>query len=186
MRLYTALVVFIIPCFCKKTEDGNKILDFLYGLSKGTPHSLNNTPPRVTVWLLSAVVFALVINNLIQHAFLRVLFCVVHFLRPAERVCGFEFFGDAALLYQAGKGEVELPLCLLLGFIEVLIEHARSEKRGVGAAAVLFEIIEAHSAVLADGVIDLLGERQVGIHNAVSFCVSEFHNSSSVIRYFFT
>ena len=66
----------------------------------------------------------------------------------------------------------------------MLIERARGEKRGVGAAAVLFEIVEAHSAVLADGVIGLLGERQVGIHNAVSFCVSEFHNSSSVIQYF--
>ncbi len=71
-----------------------------------------------------------------------------------------------------------------LGFVEVLIECTRGEKRGVGAAAVLFEIVEAHSAVLADWVIGLLGERQVGIHNAVSFCVSEIHNSSSVIQYF--
>ena len=159
-------------------------MDFLYGLSKGTPHSLNNTPPRVTVWLLSAVVFDLVINNLIQHSFLRVLFCVVHFLRPAERGGSFEFFCDAALFYQPGESEVDLPLCLLLGFVEVLIERARGEKRGVGAAAVLFEIVEAHSAVLADGVVGLLGESQVGIHNAVSFCVSELHNSSSVIQYF--
>ena len=68
--------------------------------------------------------------------------------------------------------------------LEVLIECARGEKRGIGAAAVLFEVVEAHSAVLSNGVIGLLGERQVGIHNAVSFCVSELHNSSSVIQYF--
>ena len=66
----------------------------------------------------------------------------------------------------------------------MLIKCARGEKRGIGAAAMLFEIVEAHSTVLADGVIGLLGESQVGIHNAVSFGVSEFHNSSSVIQYF--
>ena len=124
------------------------------------------------------------INNLIQHAFLRVLFCVVHFLRPAERVCGFEFFGDAAIFYQPGDGEVDLSLCLLLGIVEVLIERAQGEKRCVGAAAVLFEIVEAQFAVLANGVVGLFGKHQIGIHNAVSFCVSEFHNSSSVIQYF--
>ena len=44
--------------------------------------------------------FALVINYLVQHEFLRALFRAVHFLRPAERVGSFEFFGDAALFYQ--------------------------------------------------------------------------------------
>lgn len=68
--------------------------------------------------------------------------------------------------------------------IEMLIERTRGEKRGVGAAAVLFEIVEAHSAIFADGVIGLLWESQVGVHNSVSFGVSEFHNSSSVIQYF--
>ena len=83
--------------------------------------------------------------------------CIVHFLHPFERIGGFEFFGDAALFCQAGEGEVDLPLCLLLGFVQVLIECARGEKRGIGTAAVLFEIVEAHSAVLADGEIGLLG-----------------------------
>jgi hypothetical protein len=66
----------------------------------------------------------------------------------------------------------------------MLIERTRDEKRGVSTAVVFFEIVEAHSAVLANGVIGLLGESQVGIHNTVSFSVSEFHNSSSVIQYF--
>ena len=43
--------------------------------------------------------------------------CIVHFLHPFERIGGFEFFGDAALFCQAGEGEVDLPLCLLLGFV---------------------------------------------------------------------
>ena len=54
----------------------------------------------------------------------------------------------------------------------MLIERARGKKRGIGAAAVLLEIVEAHSTVLADGVMGLLGECQVGISNAVSFNVS--------------
>ena len=97
------------------------------------------------------------INYLIQHDFLCALFRIVHFLRPAGRVGGFEFFGDAALFYQPGEGEFDLPLCLLLGIIEMLIEIVRGEKRGVDAAAVLFEVVEAHSAVLADWVVRLLG-----------------------------
>lgn len=101
--------------------------------------------------------FALVINYFAQHNFFCAMFCVVHLLRPTERVCSFEFFGDAALFYQPGEGEVDLPLCLLLGFVEVLIERTRGEKRGIGAAAVLLEIVEAHSTVLADGEIGLLG-----------------------------
>ena len=125
------------------------------------------------------------INYLVQHDFFGIVFRVVHFLRPAEWIDGFEFFGDSAIFYQLGESEIDLSPCLLLGFVEVLIECARGEKRGVGAAAMLFEIVEAHSAVLADGVVGLFGERQVGIHNAVSFCVSEFHNSSSVIQFFY-
>ena len=125
------------------------------------------------------------INSLVQHDFLCALFGVVHFLHSAKRIGGFEFFGDAALFYQPGEGEFDLPLCLLLGIIEMLIEIVRGEKRGVDAAAVLFEVVEAHSAVLADWVIGLFGERQVGIHNSVSFNVNEFHNSSSVIQYFY-
>ena len=66
----------------------------------------------------------------------------------------------------------------------MLIKCARGEKRGIGAAAMLFEIVEAHSTVLADGVIGLLGESQVGISNAIFFSVSEFQNSSSVINIF--
>ena len=97
------------------------------------------------------------INYLVQNDFLRALFRVIHFLHPAERCCCFEFFGDAALFYQPGEGEFDLSLRLLLGFIEVLIERARGEKRGVGATAVLLEIVEAHSTVLADGEIGLLG-----------------------------
>ena len=112
------------------------------------------------------------------------MFGIIQYLRPAEKGGGFEFFGDAASFYQQGEGEVNLSLCLLLGFVWGVIECARGENRGVGAAAVLFEIVEVHSAVLVDGVIDLLGERQGGIHNAVSFGVSEFHNSSSAIQYF--
>lgn len=72
--------------------------------------------------------FALVINYFIQHNFLCALFYVVHFLRPTKRVCGFEFFGDAALFYQPGEGEIDLPLCLLLGIVKVLVERARSEE----------------------------------------------------------
>ena len=115
--------------------------------------------------------FALVINYFAQHNFFCAMFCIIHFLHPQERVCSFGFFGNAALFYQAGEGEVDLPLCLLLGFAEVLIERTRGEKRGVGAAALFFEIVEAHSAVLVDGVVGLLGECQIGIHNAVSFGV---------------
>ena len=84
------------------------------------------------------------------------MFGVVHLLHPAERIGGFKFFADTALLYQPGEGEVDLPLCFLLGIIEVLVERTRGEKRGVGSAAVLFEIVEAHSAVLADGVVQFL------------------------------
>ena len=80
------------------------------------------------------------------------MFGVVHFLYPTERVCGFEFFGDAAIFYQLGESEIDLSPCLLLGFVEVLIERAQGEKRGVGAAAVLFEIVEAYSAVLAKAI----------------------------------
>ena len=116
------------------------------------------------------------INYLIQHKFLRALFRVVHFLYPLERVRSFEFFGDAALFYQAGEDELDLLLCLLLGFVEVFIERTRGEKRSVGAAAMFLEIVEAHFSIFSDGVIGLLGESQVGIHNAVSFSVSEFHN----------
>lgn len=65
------------------------------------------------------------INYLIQHDFLGALFRVIHFLCPAERVGGFEFFGDAALLYQPGEGEIDLPLCFLFGFVEMLIERTR-------------------------------------------------------------
>ena len=79
------------------------------------------------------------------------MFCVIHFLHPQERICGFEVFVDAAIFYQLGEVEFDLSLCLLLGFVEVLIERARGEKRGVGAAAVLLERVEAHSTVLADG-----------------------------------
>ena len=114
------------------------------------------------------------------------MFGIIHFLHPQERVCGFDFFGDAAFFYQQGEGEVDLPLYLLLGFVEVRIERARGEERGIGAAAMLLEIVKAHSAVFADGVIGLLGERQVGIHNAVSFCVSEFHNQILRNSIFFT
>ena len=46
-----------------------------------------------------------------------------------------------------------LPLCLLLGFVKVLIQRARGEKRGVGAAAVLFEVVEVHPPVFADGLL---------------------------------
>ena len=99
------------------------------------------------------------------------LFCAVHFPRPAERVCGFEFFGDAKLFYQPGEDEVDLPLCFLLAFIEMLIEPTRGQKRGISASAVLFEIVEAHPAVLADGVIGLLWESQVGIENTVFLAV---------------
>ena len=129
--------------------------------------------------------FALVINYLIQHDFFSVVLSIVHFLHPQERVCSFEFFGNAALIYQLGKGEVDLTLCFLLGFVEVLIERARGEKRSVGAAAVLFEMVEAHFAVLTDGVIGLLGECQVGIHNAVSFSISEFHNQILQLNIFY-
>ena len=129
--------------------------------------------------------FALVINYFAQHNFFCAMFCVVHLLYPSERVGGFDFFGDAAIFYQLGESEIDLSPCLLLGFIEMLIERARGDERGVGAAAVLFEIVEAQFAVLADGVVGLFGEHQIGIHNAVSFCVSEFHNLSSVIQYFF-
>jgi len=115
--------------------------------------------------------FALEINYFAQHNFFCIMFGVVHLLRPAERVCGFELFGDAAIFYQLGESEIDLSPCLLLGFIEVLIERARGEERGISAAAVLFEIVEAHSAVLVDGVVGLLGECQIGIHNAVSFGV---------------
>lgn len=128
--------------------------------------------------------FALVINYFAQHNFFCAMFCVVHLLRPTERVCSFEFFGDVAFFYQPGEGEFDLSLGFLFGIVEVLIECARGEKRGVGAAAVLFEIVEAQFAVLANGVVGLFGKHQIGIHNAVSFCVNEFHNSSSVIQYF--
>ena len=63
------------------------------------------------------------INYLVQHNFLGALFRAVHFLYPTERVCSFKFFGDSELFYQAGEGEVELPLCLLFGFVEILIER---------------------------------------------------------------
>ena len=56
-----------------------------------------------------------------------------------------------------------MSLCLLFGFVEMLIERTRGEKRGVSTAAVFFEIVEAHSAVLTNGVIGLLGESQVGM-----------------------
>ena len=115
------------------------------------------TPPRVTVWSLSAVI-SLVINNLIHHEFFCIVFCVVHFLCPQERIGGFEFFGDAALFCQPGEGEFDLSLGFLFGIVEVLIERARGEKCDIGAAAVPFEIVEAHSAVFSDGVIALLGE----------------------------
>ena len=101
--------------------------------------------------------FALVINYFAQHDFFCVVFRIVHFLCPAERIGGFEFFGDPALFYQPGEGEFDLSPCLLLGFVEVLIECTRGEKRGVGAAAVLFEIVAAQFAVLADWVVRLLG-----------------------------
>ena len=115
--------------------------------------------------------FALVINYFAQHNFFCIVFGVVHFLYPTERVCGFDFFGDAAIFYQPGEGEFDLSLGFLFGIVEVLIERAQGEKCDIGAAAVPFEIVEAHSAVLADGVNGLLGESQLGIHNAVSFGV---------------
>ena len=97
------------------------------------------------------------INNLIQHNFFCVVLSVIHFLHPHEGICSFEFFGDAALFYQPGEGEFYLSLGFLLGIVEVLIECTRGEKRGIGAAAVLFEIVKAHFAVLADWVVRLLG-----------------------------
>ena len=45
----------------------------------------------------------------------------------------------------------------MVGIVEVLIERTLGEKRGVGAAAVLFEIVKAHFAVFADGVVALIG-----------------------------
>ena len=73
--------------------------------------------------------FTLLINYLIQHDFFCVVFRVVHFLHPQERVGGFEFFGDTAIFHQAGEGEFDLPLCLLFGIVEMLIECAPREKR---------------------------------------------------------
>ena len=107
--------------------------------------------------------FALVINYFAQHNFFCAMFCVVHLLRPTERVSSFEFFGDAALFYQPAEDEVDLPLCLLLGFVEVLIERTRGEKRGIGAAAVLLEIFKPQVSVLAYGNSRLLRQVKVGI-----------------------
>ena len=39
--------------------------------------------------------------NNAKHDFFCIVFCVVHFLNPQERGCGFEFFGDAAIFYSA-------------------------------------------------------------------------------------
>lgn len=86
-----------------------------------------------------------------QHDFFCGMLGIVHFLHPQERVCSFEFFGNAALFCQAGGDEFALPLRFLLGIVEVLIECTRGEKRGIGAAAVLFEIVKAHFAVFSDG-----------------------------------
>ncbi len=43
--------------------------------------------------------FALMINDLVQHEFFCIVFGIIHFLHPQERVCGFEFFSDAARFY---------------------------------------------------------------------------------------
>ena len=116
--------------------------------------------------------FALEINYLVQHEFLCAMFGIVHFLHPQERVCGFEFFGDTALFYQPGEGEVELPLCLLLGIVEVLIECTRGEKRGISSATVLFHKVKTQVGILGEGVICLLGERKVGVIKSVMFGIS--------------
>jgi len=63
-----------------------------------------------------------VINYLVQYDFLCFVFRVIHFLRPAERTSSFEFFGDAALFYQPGEGEVNLSLCLLVSIVEMPIK----------------------------------------------------------------
>ena len=44
---------------------------------------------------------------------------------------------DISSDFDVGKVDVDLPLCLLFGFVEVLIECARGETYGLGAAAVL-------------------------------------------------
>ena len=125
-------------------------------------------------------------------------------LSPGERFLGVsrECFADTALLSDVRRGGVSpertadaIENILFSG--EERISSARAARAlkeaahelssadgASGAVAVLLEIVEAHFAVLADWVTCLLRECQVGIHNAVSFGVSEFHNLSSVSQYF--
>lgn len=101
----------------------------------------------------TSLAFGLCEYQLTHNNFVGRIANVVHHLHPPQLIGFLEVFVDVLSLGKLYCQRGQYFVCLFVNPGEVGIEPSFTEQSGVPSATVLFEIVEVHLSVFADGLL---------------------------------
>jgi hypothetical protein len=102
-----------------------------------------------------------VINQFLQYCFLCGCMDRIHPANPCHLICGFQVFGDAFCLCHLRDHMIQTFLTGFINLMKVFQQGSIQDHSCVQAGPVLFQILPAHSPILPERLLFLLGQAKV-------------------------